>query len=103
MSIRAWFAPDRNPPRPTARGASAGLGCVMLGRAAYQHPSILLDVDPRVFGARPPSASREAAVRAHMHYIEARLREGVPLHAMTRHMLGLYHGQHGGRLWRRIF
>jgi len=75
---------------------------VMLGRAAYQTPATLLDVDLRVYGAPPPVASREAAVEAHIPYIEARLREGVHLHAMTRHMLGLFHGQPGGRLWRRV-
>jgi tRNA-dihydrouridine synthase A len=35
-------------------------------------------------------------------YISARLREGAPLHAMTRHMLGLFNGVPGGRAWRRM-
>jgi tRNA-dihydrouridine synthase A len=74
----------------------------MLGRAAYQSPSILLDVDSRVFAAHPPAASPIAAVEAHTRYIAARLREGVPLHAMTRHMLGLFNGVPGGRAWRRV-
>src|SRR5688572_2145154 len=47
-----------------------GLDGVMLGRAAYQTPATLLDVDPRVFGAAAPSASREAAVDAHIPYLE---------------------------------
>jgi tRNA-dihydrouridine synthase A len=80
---------------------SAGLDGVMLGRAAYQHPAMLLDVDARVFGQAGPSASREAAVAAHLPYLEARLREGAPLHAMSRHMLGLFNGLPGGRAWRR--
>jgi tRNA-dihydrouridine synthase A len=79
-----------------------GVDGVMLGRAAYQNPAILLDIDRCVFGAPAPSASREAAVAAHAPYIEARLRQGVPLHAMTRHMLGLFHGAPGGRRWRRV-
>jgi tRNA-dihydrouridine synthase A len=74
---------------------------VMLGRAAYQNPATLLDVDARVFGATPPSASRHEAVGAHMPYIARKLEEGVPLHAMTRHMLGLFNAQPGGRAWRR--
>lgn len=80
----------------------AGLDGVMLGRAAYQSPALLLDVDARVFGAAAPAATREAAVEAYLRYIEARLDEGVPLHAMTRHMLGLFNGLPGGRRWRRV-
>ncbi len=80
---------------------SVGLDGAMLGRAAYQNPAILLDVDARVFGQAGPSASREAAVEAHLPYLEARLREGAPLHAMSRHMLGLFNGLAGGRAWRR--
>jgi tRNA-dihydrouridine synthase A len=78
-----------------------GLDGVMLGRAAYQNPVTLLNVDARVFGAAPPSASRFEAVEAHMPYIARMLEAGVPLHAMTRHMLGLFNAQPGGRAWRR--
>jgi tRNA-dihydrouridine synthase A len=85
-----------------ALAEGAGLDGVMLGRAAYQNPALLLDADPRVFGSSAPSSGREAAVEAHLPYIEARLHEGVPLHAMTRHMLGLFHGAPGGRRWRRV-
>lgn len=84
-----------------AQTKSAGLDGVMLGRAAYQTPAILLDAD-RLFGGEPPVVSAEEAVEAYCAYIEARLREGVHLHAMTRHMLGLFHGKPGGRLWRRV-
>jgi tRNA-dihydrouridine synthase A len=78
-----------------------GLDGVMLGRAAYQTPATLLDVDARVFGVAPPVASRTEAVETHLPYISRKLGEGVPLHAMTRHMLGLFNAQPGGRLWRR--
>jgi tRNA-dihydrouridine synthase A len=72
---------------------------VMLGRAAYQNPAILADVDRRFFGG----ASRDvnAAVEAYLDYVAARLDDGVPLNAMTKHMLGLFHGQPGARLFRR--
>jgi tRNA-dihydrouridine synthase A len=85
-----------------ARAESEGLDGVMLGRAAYQNPALLLDVDARMFGASAPAQSREAAVEAHMPYIARMLEAGVPLHAMTRHMLGLFHGRPGGRRWRRV-
>ncbi|HYD86091.1 MAG TPA: tRNA dihydrouridine(20/20a) synthase DusA [Vitreimonas sp.] len=85
-----------------AMAESAGLDGVMLGRAAYQSPAILLDVDARIFAAPNPAPNAIAAVEAHIPYIEARLGEGVPLHAMTRHMLGLFNGVPGGRAWRRV-
>ncbi|WP_135209676.1 tRNA dihydrouridine(20/20a) synthase DusA [Vitreimonas flagellata] len=81
---------------------SSTLDGVMLGRAAYQTPATLMDVDARVFGAANPVASRAAAIEAHLPYIEAQLARGVPLHAMTRHMLGLFNALPGGRAWRRV-
>jgi tRNA-dihydrouridine synthase A len=81
---------------------SEGVDGAMLGRAAYQNPALLLDVDRRVFDSAAPSASREEAVARYLPYVDARLEEGVPLHAMVRHMLGLFHGRPGGRAWRRV-
>lgn len=74
---------------------------VMLGRAAYQTPGLLGDVDSALFGEGAGVAPGDA-VRAYEPYIAARLAEGVSLHAMTRHMLGLFAGQPGARQWRRI-
>jgi tRNA-dihydrouridine synthase A len=74
---------------------------VMLGRAAYQTPGLLGEVDMRLFGAAAPVTASEA-IRSYEPYIAARLAEGVSLHAMTRHMLGLFAGQPGARRWRRI-
>jgi tRNA-dihydrouridine synthase A len=74
---------------------------IMVGRAAYQDPALLLDVDPTFFDAPAPVASRCAAIEAYVRYIEARLKEGVPLAAMTRHMLGLFNGLNGARAFRR--
>jgi tRNA-dihydrouridine synthase A len=72
---------------------------VMLGRAAYQTPAILLGVDAQFFGDAPRDLSE--AVAAYVDYIAARLEDGVPLNAMTKHMLGLFHGRPGARLFRR--
>jgi tRNA-dihydrouridine synthase A len=74
---------------------------VMLGRAAYQEPEILLAVDRELFGEEPPVADAFEAVEAYEPYIAARLAEGVRLHAMTRHMLGLFTGRPGARAYRR--
>lgn len=74
---------------------------VMLGRVAYHTPALLGQVDRRLFGASR-DVEPEAAVHAYRPYVRARLDEGVPLAAMTRHMLGLFHGRPGARAWRRV-
>jgi tRNA-dihydrouridine synthase A len=74
---------------------------VMLGRGAYEHPSILLEVDPRLFGASAPVPDARAAVEALFPYIERELAGGVRLHDITRHLLGLFRGVPGARLFRR--
>jgi tRNA-dihydrouridine synthase A len=74
---------------------------VMLGRAAYQTPGLLGAVDARVYGDDGVVDGFEAVER-YRPYLAARLADGVPLHAMTRHMLGLFSGAPGARAWRRI-
>jgi tRNA-dihydrouridine synthase A len=74
---------------------------VMLGRAAYETPSLLLDADPRFFGERAPAASAHEAVDALVPYIERELSKGVRLHDITRHLLGLVRGVPGARGFRR--
>ena len=73
---------------------------VMLGRAAYQTPAILGEVDAVLFGEGDVVSPFEA-LDAYRPYMAARLEEGTGLHAMTRHMLGLFNGRPGARLWRR--
>jgi len=72
---------------------------VMLGRTAYQTPAILLGVDSRFFGERRRELSD--AIEAYVDYVARRLADGAPLNAMTKHMLGLFHGRPGARLFRR--
>jgi tRNA-dihydrouridine synthase A len=72
---------------------------VMLGRAAYHSPAILAEVDARFFGGAPGTV--EQAVEGYALYIERQLTKGVPLNAMTKHMLGLFNGRPGARLFRR--
>jgi len=74
---------------------------VMLGRAAYHTPGILGEVDARVFGEGEVVSAAEAVAR-YRPYIAAELARGTHLAAMTRHMLGLFHGAAGARTWRRI-
>ena len=74
---------------------------VMLGRAAYHEPGILGQVDRRIFD-QGEDVDGFAAVEAYLPYVETQLANGVHMAAMTRHMLGLFHGMRGARAWRRI-
>jgi tRNA-dihydrouridine synthase A len=74
---------------------------VMLGRAAYENPYLLAQVDNRFFGEAGEIPSRAALIEAFKPYVEAELKRGQRLHSMTRHILGLFQGVRGGRVWRR--
>ncbi|MGJ7460890.1 tRNA dihydrouridine(20/20a) synthase DusA [Halomonas sp. MA07-2] len=74
---------------------------VMVGREAYQNPWLLAGVDAAFYGEPGPAASRHAAARAFRPYIARRLEEGAKLNHITRHLLGLFQGQPGGRRFRR--
>jgi tRNA-dihydrouridine synthase A len=74
---------------------------VMMGRAAYQEPWRLLAVDPVLFGEPAPHVTARAAAEALIPYIERELSGGTRLHAMTRHILGLFRGVPGARAFRR--
>jgi tRNA-dihydrouridine synthase A len=74
---------------------------VMLGRAAYQTPYLLADVDARLFGETRPQPSRRAVLEALFPHIERHLAAGGRLSNVTKHVLGLYHGEPRGRLFRR--
>jgi tRNA-dihydrouridine synthase A len=74
---------------------------VMIGRAAYQNPYMLAVADRGIFGLKRTAPGRHAVARAYLPYIEDRLAHGTPLHAMTRHILGLFAGRPGAKAWRR--
>jgi len=78
-----------------------GLDGVMMGRAAYQEPWRLLQVDPEFFGAPAPLNSSNEALLALIPYIERALANGARLNSITRHVLGLFHGVPGARAFRR--
>ena len=74
---------------------------VMIGRAAYHTPSdVLLDADRRVFGGDAGPAAEDVVMKM-LPYIEGHLSQGGKLHHVTRHMLGLFQGRPGARMWRR--
>ena len=75
---------------------------VMLGRAAYQNPWLLSEVDSVLFGESDPVQTRSEALKNLMPYIEQQLAKGTRLNHITRHVLGLFNQQAGGRQFRRV-
>jgi tRNA-dihydrouridine synthase A len=74
---------------------------VMLGRAAYENPYILSTVDDSFFGQTTHTPSRSDIVERMIPYCDREISNGTPMHRITRHMLGLFHGCPGARHWRR--
>ena len=74
---------------------------VMVGRWFYHEPYALAQADQRIFGEpERPMIEREAVIEQLVRYAETQIKLGVPLRAMTRHWLNLYHGVPGARRWR---
>ena len=75
---------------------------VMIGRAAYHDPYMLAAADRIVFGDERRVASRADVALRMAAYAQAQVARGVPLRAIARHMLGLYHGRSRGRVFRQM-
>jgi len=75
---------------------------VMLGRSVYQQPYMLSDVDDNVYGKLLPKNSREQVLLNFIDYMKIQHENGVPIRSMTRHILGLYHGQRNAKKFRRL-
>jgi tRNA-dihydrouridine synthase A len=84
-----------------AQAQLAHVDGVMMGRAAYQEPWRLLNVDPLLFGEAAPFASAKEAGLALVPYIEREMAKGVRLNSITRHVLGLFRAVPGARAFRR--
>ena len=74
---------------------------VMLGRAAYDQPEILMRVDAALFGDDEGRPTSEGVALAMVAFAERLCADGVPVGRVTRHLLGLFHGKPGARAWRR--
>jgi tRNA-dihydrouridine synthase A len=86
---------------PQARALLGQLDGVMIGREAYQNPWMLAEADHLIFGDEHPGPNAHEVLEAFIPYAERNLAAGVPLNAMTRHILGLFQGRPGARAWRR--
>jgi tRNA-dihydrouridine synthase A len=73
---------------------------VMIGRAAYQDPYRLHRMHAAVFGS--PKLEREQLLLAMQDYVKAQCASGVALKHISKSLLGLFHGQPGGRLFRQV-
>jgi tRNA-dihydrouridine synthase A len=83
------------------RGHLRWVDGAMVGRAAYQHPEMLLGVDPEIFGEPAPLADAFEAVEAYSPYVARELERGARLNEITRHMHGLFAGRPGARAYRQ--
>jgi tRNA-dihydrouridine synthase A len=75
---------------------------VMIGRAIYDNPYLLAFADSEIYGDDTPPPSRHQIVANMLPYIEEWIDRGWRLNSITRHMLQLFHGQPGSRIWRRV-
>ena len=81
---------------------ASGLDGVMIGRAAYHQPADVLCAADRLIFGQGGDTTAEDVVHAMLPYIDAHLTAGGRLNQITRHMMGLFAGRPGARLWRRM-
>ena len=74
---------------------------VMIGRVAYHNPYMLAAADRRFFGEPGPAPSRGEVIAVLLPYVDRATASGLRLHAITRHILGLFQGVPGAKTWRR--
>lgn len=74
---------------------------VMVGREAYQNPSLLGEIDSQIFGENRPLVTAREAVEKMLPYIAVQTQKGVYLNHIVRHMLGAFQNCKGARQWRR--
>ena len=75
---------------------------VMLGRSIYHNPFLLEQIELEIFKSKESTLDREHILRQFMSYIAEQSKLGVPVRSMSRHILGLYHGEANAKLFRRL-
>ncbi|WP_094507051.1 tRNA dihydrouridine(20/20a) synthase DusA [Brucella thiophenivorans] len=75
---------------------------VMLGRAAYHNPAILVDVDQRIYGSEEKPKDISEVIESMCEYVDRHIADGGRLSHISRHMIGLFTGQPGARRWRQM-
>jgi len=79
----------------------AHLDGVMMGREAYSNPYLLAQVDGAFYAQSEAAKSRDQVLEGYIEYIETQLEKGVRLNALSKHAVGLFHGEPRSRLFRR--
>ncbi len=74
---------------------------VMIGRAAYDNPWLLAQADSYIFDKPAFDLTRQELIQRLIPWIQQEVSKGIPITRITKHLLGLFYGQPGGRLWRR--
>lgn len=74
---------------------------VMIGREAYHNPYILAQIDSLISDQTIKAPTRHQVVLALIPYIQQQLLQGLRLSILSRHILGIFHGQPGARRWRQ--
>ncbi|MGC1496528.1 MAG: tRNA dihydrouridine(20/20a) synthase DusA [Sulfitobacter sp.] len=80
----------------------AGLDGVMIGRSAYHAPCDILCTADRVLYGKGPDTTASEVIHKMVPYIDAHIAQGGRLNQITRHMMGLFMGRPGARIWRRM-
>ncbi|MDC3316158.1 tRNA dihydrouridine(20/20a) synthase DusA [Candidatus Thioglobus sp.] len=75
---------------------------VMMGRSIYHNPFLLREIDKTIFDENNSLIDREQILKKYMTYIEKQSQNGVPIRSMSRHILGIYHGEANAKLFRRL-
>ncbi len=74
---------------------------VMIGREAYQNPWFMREIEHEIFGNDQVLNRNDVALKFMAYMKDQHKNYGVPIKSMTRHILGLFYGQRGGKNWRR--
>ena len=73
---------------------------VMIGRAIYQNPYLLADIEKKIF-QNQVVLSREEVIQNLIDYVKSEVKKGTRVNQIMRHTVGLYHGQKGSSKWKR--
>ena len=73
---------------------------VMIGRAIYQNPYSLVEIEKEIFKTNN-YPSREEVVKKLLEYLDNEVKKGTKVNHIMRHTVGLYHGQVGSKDWKR--
>ena len=73
---------------------------VMIGRAIYQNPYFLADIENKIFKNNKILSRTEVAEKL-VEYVNEEVKKGTRINQIMRHTVGLYHGQNGANKWKR--